>query len=408
MVTGKVQLHVSQLKLGMFVSELDRPWLGTQFLFQGFRIQSVQEIERLRTVCEHVYIDIEKSRTVGAATTRKTAPDRRIYTLAASFEDEIHTANEIRESTRLTVDQLFDDVAHGRMIDMAGIKRLMHNTVDGVLRNPDAYICLTQLKQRDEYTAQHSINVSVLALTLARHLGLNRDDMETLGVAALLHDIGKIKTPLEVLNKPDRLTSDELDIMKQHPLIGRQMLENRYQLPYHIADVAFSHHERISGEGYPRGLKTDEISVFSKMVAIVDVYDAITSDRCYHDGISPTQALTKMYNWRLTDFDGELLEQFIQCVGIYPVGTVVELTSGEVGLVISVNPESRLKPKVNVLLDREKRPIFPHRVVDLASGQSNDPESNCAVRQVLAPDAYGINIRETLAPFQQAKAKKTG
>lgn len=408
MVTGKVQLHVSQLKLGMFVSELDRPWLGTPFLFQGFRIQSVQEIERLKTVCENVYIDIEKSRMVGAATNRKTAPDRRIYTLAASFEDEIHTANEIRESTRLTVDQLFDDVAHGRMIDMASIKRLMHDTVDGVLRNPDAYVCLTQLKQRDEYTAQHSINVSVLALTLARHLGLNRDDMETLGVAALLHDIGKIKTPLEVLNKPDRLTSDEFDIMKQHPLIGRQMLENRYQLPSHIADVAFSHHERISGEGYPRGLKTDEISVFSKMVAIVDVYDAITSDRCYHDGMSPTQALTNMYNWRLTDFDGELLEQFIQCVGIYPVGTVVELTSGEVGLVISVNPESRLKPKVNVLLDREKQPIFPHRVVDLASGQSNDPESNCAVRQVLAPDAYGINIRETLAPFQQAKAKKTG
>ena len=142
------------------------------------------------------------------------------------------------------------------------------------------------------------------------------------------------------------------------------------------------------------------------MVAIVDVYDAISSDRCYHDGISPTEALTKMYSWRLTDFDGELLEQFIQCVGIYPVGTLVELTSGEVGIVISVNPEFRLKPKVNVVLDSNKRPVYPHRVVDLAQHQLSAPDATYAIRQVLTPDAYGIDIRAELAPFQKAKSKK--
>jgi putative nucleotidyltransferase with HDIG domain len=406
MAIGKVLVHVSQLKLGMYVCELDRPWLGTPFLFQGFRIQRMEELERLRATCDSVYIDIEKSVKATPPCARKASPPRRAYALAATFEEEIHSANEIRESTRLTVDQLFEDVSRGRMIDMLSVKRLMHDTVDGILRNPDAHVCLTQLKQRDEYTAQHSINVSVLSLALARHIGLSRSDMETLGIAALLHDIGKIKTPLDVLNKPGRLTTEEFEIMKRHPLAGRQLLEQRYELPYQIADVALSHHERISGGGYPRGLKNSEISFFSKMVAIVDVYDAITSDRCYHDGMSPTEALTKMYGWRLTDFDAELMEQFIQCVGIYPVGTVVELSSGEVGIVISVNPAFRLKPKVNLVLDANKRPLYPHRVLDLAQELAGTPESTRSIRQVLTADTYGIDVRTILAPFRAAHAKK--
>jgi len=389
----------------MFVCELDRPWLGTPFLFQGFRLQTVEEIERLKKVCDSVYVDLEKSVKVTASQAHSAATLRRTHKLAASFEEEIHSANEIREATRVTVDQLFDDVAHGRMIDMVSIKRLMHDTVDGVLRNPDAHVCLTALKQRDAYTAQHSINVCILSLALARHVGLSRNDLETLGVAALLHDVGKIKTPLEVLNKPGRLTPEEFALMKQHPVTGQQMLERLYGLPYQIADVALSHHERISGGGYPRGLKSHEISLFSRMVAIVDVYDAITSDRCYHDGMSPTEALTKMYSWRLTDFDAELLEQFIQCVGIYPVGSLVELTNGEVGFVVSVNPDFRLKPKVNLVLDSRKRRLYPQRVVDLAQHQFSVPDSNYAIRQVLMPGAYGIDVKAELAPFQAARAQ---
>jgi len=401
----KVLLHVGQLKLGMFVCELDRPWLGTPFLFQGFRIQTVEEIERLKKVCESAYVDLEKSVKATSGPTRQIPAPRRVHALAASFEEEILSANEIRETTRMTVDQLFDDVAHGRMIDMVSIKRVVHDTVDGVLRNPDAHVCLTALKQRDAYTAQHSINVCVLALALARHMGLSRSDMVALGVAALLHDIGKLKTPLEVLNKPSRLTPEELAIMQQHPVTGQELLERVYRLPYQIADVALSHHERISGGGYPRGLKNHEISLFSRMVAIVDVYDAISSDRCYHDGMSPTEALTRMYGWRLTDFDGELLEQFIQCLGIYPVGTLVELTSGEVGFVISVNPEFRLKPRVNLVLDSRKRRLYPQRVVDLAQHQTSEPNPAYAIRQALMPDTYGIDIKAELAPFQKADAK---
>lgn len=409
MAVNTVQIPVGELKLGMFVCKLDRPWEGTPFLFQGFRIRKIEEIEKLREYCNSVLIDTDKSvRSTSSPKTdtrKEDAGKRRIYQLACSFEDEVRTANEIRHTTQETIDELFEDVARGNRIDLVRVKRIVHATVDGILRNPDAHVCLTQLKNRDEYTAQHSINVSVLALALGRHIGLRRGELEMLGIGALLHDIGKLKTPLEVLNKPDKLTPEEFDMMKAHPVHGRELLERRYGLPTMIADMAFSHHERIAGTGYPRGLKANEISFYSKIVSIVDVYDAITSDRCYHQGVSPTEALTRMYGWRLTDFDGELLEQFIQCMGIYPVGTLVELTSGEVGVVISVNPVARLRPKVNLVLDGNKQPYFPARIVDLAAYADEDGAATYAIHHVLMPDAYGIDIKAHLTDIQRAKDK---
>ncbi len=411
MAIGRVLISVNQLKLGMFVVELDRPWLGTTFLFQGFRIQNPDEIARLKEQCDAVYVDIEKS------VTHRTSPllnpfevqqakHGLVYEMSAPFEEEIKSANEIRAVTQHCIEELFDDVEHGRNINMPAVKQVVNDTVDGILRNPDAHVCLTQLKGWDTYTAQHSINVCILSLAFARHLGLPRTQMEMLGVGALLHDIGKLKTPLEVLNKPDKLTDDEFMLMKAHPLHGREIIEQKYGLSHQIADIAFSHHERIAGSGYPRGLDGEDISFWGKLVAIVDVYDAITSDRCYHQGMAPTEALTKMYGWRMTDFDAELLEQFIQTVGIYPVGTLVELMSGEVGIVISVNPVSRLRPKVDLLLDANKNPYYPSRVVNLAEQSSDGNSAPYSIRTVLPAGTYGISIREHLATYQQARAKK--
>lgn len=409
MAIGKIQINTNQLKLGMFVVELDRPWLGTPFLFQGFRIRSMEEIEKLRSLCDTVVIDIEKSakgsyRPEHAG--REERKPQRLYAMSASFEQEIISANEIRAETESCLAEVFDDVAKDRMIDLVSVKKVVNHTVDGILRNPDAHVSLTQLKDWDRYTAQHSINVCILALAMGRHIGLQRQELEMLGTGALLHDVGKLRTPLEVLNKPGKLTEEEFKLMKAHPVHGRELLEHRYGLPHLVADMAYSHHERAAGGGYPRGLSGDQLTVWSKIVAIVDVYDAITSDRCYHKGMSPTEALTKMYGWRLTDFDPELLEQFIQCLGIYPVGTLVELTSGEVGIVISVNPTLRLRPQVSLILDAQKRPYYPSRTVNLADFANNDPDNLYGIREVLKPGSYGINIREHLQPMQQAQEKK--
>lgn len=410
MAIGKIQIDVNQLKLGMFVVELDRPWLGTPFLFQGFRIRSVEEIEKLKSLCDSVVIDIEKSAKEGGYRPdhpgREQRKSQRLYAMSASFEQEIISANEIRAETESCIDQVFDDVANDRMIDLISVKKIINHTVDGILRNPDAHVSLTQLKNWDSYTAQHSMNVCILALTMGRHIGLPRNELEMLGTGALLHDVGKLMTPLEVLNKPGKLTEEEFKLMKAHPVHGRELLEHRYGLPHLVADMAYSHHERAAGGGYPRGLSGNQLTVWSKIVAIVDVYDAITSDRCYHKGMSPTEALTKMYGWRLTDFDPELLEQFIQCLGIYPVGTLVELTSGEVGIVISVNTTLRLRPQVSLILDGQKRPYYPARTVNLADFANNDPDDVYGIREVLKPGSYGISIREHLQPMQQAQAKK--
>jgi putative nucleotidyltransferase with HDIG domain len=401
MRSGKVLLPVNQLKFGMFVSELDRPWVGTPFIFQGFRVQKIEEIERLRAVCERVYVDIEKSidyRSASAASKPPPAPTlkRKTYEMSASFEQEVLVANEIRETTRIAVEGMFEDVSRGRNIDLGNLRQIVSQSIDGVLRNPDAHLCITQLKRKDDYTAQHSINVSILSLAFGRHLGLPRDELEILGMGALLHDVGKIRTPTDLLLKPGKLTPQEFEIVKAHSVDGHEILNKSYGLPRRIAETALSHHERFNGGGYPLGLRSNQIPFWSRIVAIVDVYDAITSERVYHNAVPSTEALTKMYEWRLSDFDAELLEQFIQCVGIYPVGTLVQLTGGEVGLVVSVNPQLRLRPKVKVLLDRNKRPYDTPRLVDLSERILTDPETTEAIDTVLMPGAYGIDLRRHL------------
>jgi len=233
----------------------------------------------------------------------------------------------------------------------------------------------------------------VLTITFGRHLGLSVRQLNLAGMGGLLHDIGKLRTPLEILNKPGKLTDEEFAIMRAHPDHGREILEANPGIPAAVIDVAFTHHERLHGHGYPRGLKADEISLWSKMVAIVDVYDAITSNRIYHDGMNATEALTRMYEWRERDFDPVLLEQFTQCIGIYPIGTLVELHGGEVGIVISTNPELRLRPKVLVVLDEEKRPYYPTRVVDLAQFVDRE-EGIYAINKVLEPGTYNVDVQQ--------------
>jgi putative nucleotidyltransferase with HDIG domain len=414
MATGKVLVNVSQLKIGMFVSDLDRPWLETPFVFQGFRVQRQQDIDNLHKYCEYVTVDIEKSITVTTTANyvQDAAPQPTVkpqsghtYQISSALESEIKTASELRLVSRQCIDQVFEDISHGKKIDLKTVKSTVNNIMDGILRNPDAHLCMTHMKNRDEYTAQHSINVCVLSMALARHVGLHTDQISMLGVGALLHDIGKIKTPLEILNKPDKLTEQEFDIMKSHPQTGRQILERFHELPMDVIDIAFSHHERMAGGGYPRGIRNQDISYWSKLVSIVDVYDAITSDRCYHKGMSPTEALTRMYSWRLTDFDPILLEQFIQCIGIYPIGTLVELTSGEVGIVIAVNPVHRLRPKLSLVLSGDKQPIFPARVVDLARIGADDPEPTYGIVKVLAPGSFNINVKDQLSEISRAQLK---
>ena len=416
----KKKISVRDLQLGMYVSELDRHWLETPFLFQGFEIRTDEQIQELRRYCEHVYIDTEegydvspKYRPASNAPLETQAPRESAreevvklekvvdnfapwhrhaprYHDVTVLEEEIGHAKIAVTKTRETVYDIMGDVRLGRSVNSAAAKKVVADMVDSVIRNPDAMMCLNQLKDKDEYTALHSLRVCVLALAFGRHLDLSNEELNLLGVGALLHDVGKMKVPNDILNKPGKLTDQEFDLMKSHVPHGVSILEATHGIAPISVDVARYHHERYAGGGYALGAKGEKIGLFGTIGAIVDCYDAITSDRSYHTGMSAHDALKKMYAWRGKDFQPVLVEQFIQCMGIYPIGSVVELNNGSVGVVISVNRVRRLKPRVALVLNSDKTPFTPVKVVDLMHQAVEGLGREMEIRKVLPPGEYGI------------------
>jgi putative nucleotidyltransferase with HDIG domain len=413
------KVAVRDLKIGMYVSGLDRPWIETPFLFQGFPIQTEKELAELRRHCQYVYVDTEQEvRLKPRKKTTETASkplqfeedehDKRLkqeilakfavghlhtprYLDKTTLEEELPQARLIEVETKNVIYSIMDDVRLGHSIDTAAAKKVVSDMVESIIRNPDALVCLNQLKDKDEYTALHSLRVCILALAFGRHLEFSIDELNVLGVGALLHDIGKMKVPNEILNKPGKLTEREFELMKSHVPRGVEILEQTKGIFGASIEVARSHHERFDGSGYATGLKGDQIGFYGQIGAIVDCYDAITSDRAYHTGLSAHDSLRKLYEWRHKDFHPLLIEQFIQCMGIYPIGSVVEMSTGSIGVVVSVNRLRRLKPRVALVLDSEKRPFTPTKIIDLMSQPADSHGKAVEIRVVLPAGTFGIN-----------------
>jgi putative nucleotidyltransferase with HDIG domain len=423
----KKKISVHDLQQGMYVSDMvGREWRETPFLFQGFEILSDDQIEDLRKYCQEVYIDTEqgydirsKVRPLAARNVTKPSlvttprppitvpakiidikeivgkfsPGRRRvprYEDLTPLEEEIGHAKEAVGHTRETVYDIMSDVRLGRSVNTSVAKKVVADMVDSVIRNPDALMCLNQLKDKDEYTALHSLRVCVLALAFGRHLDLTPEELNVLGIGALLHDIGKMKVPNEIINKPEKLTDKEYELMKSHVPCGVTILENTHGIPNTAIDVARFHHERYAGGGYAMGMKGEDIGLFGSIGAIVDCYDAITSDRSYHSAMSAHEALNNMYSWRGKDFQPVMIEQFIQCMGIYPIGSVVELNNGSVGVVISINRKRRLKPKVALVLKPDKTPLPAAKVIDLMT-HPDIRDRDMEIRRVISPAEFKIN-----------------
>ncbi|NIP73246.1 MAG: HD-GYP domain-containing protein [Gammaproteobacteria bacterium] len=405
------KVHVKDLRLGMYVAEPDRPWLETPFLFQGFHLESGADIEAVQRVCRYVYIDVERGVDVDRSETPSTTPSAQPspaapatgpYGVLTSVEEELDRARGIRGRAHTFIDEVFDDIRGGRSPKLAEVQAVVRDMVASIVRNPDAQLCLSQLKDRDQYTAQHSVNVCVLTIAFGRHMGLPENELNLLGTGALLHDIGKLRTPLDILNKPDRLTPQELEIIKSHPEEGRRILAQSRKMAGPVLDIAHSHHERMEGHGYPRRLHGERISDWGRMVAIVDVYDAITSDRAYHHGLGAGDALSRMYEWKGRDFDSDLLDEFIRCIGVYPVGSLVEMTSGEVGIVLSAQEKRKLRPKVMLIRDERGNPYQPSRICDLTLMGSGGSGAY-GIKKVLGPGARGIDVRDYLLEVAAAR-----
>ena len=409
----KQKIDVRDLKIGMYVTKLDRPWLETSFSFQGFPIRTAYEISALQKECRFVYIDIEKTSewekklkakphsTTSQLETKKV--DFKFKTgnpdleEKVSFQNELSIAVDIYESAHQYIKGLWEDARLGRSVDAGEALKLADRMVHSIIQNENALIWLSQLKNRDEYTTQHSLNVSIFSILFGRHLGLPERQMRTLGYGALLHDIGKMRVPLEILNKPGRLTDKELALLKKHPEYGRDILSEGEGIPSSVIDIVYSHHERIDGSGYPQGLMGEEISRNVYIVAIADVYDAETSDRSYRMGISPHEALSLMYGLMPQTFPSELVEEFIRCLGIYPVGSVVELDSGEVCVVMTVNRRMSLRPLLVMVLDRNKQPLPAYKMLDIEIHAQAG--SDVKIKKILQPDSYGIDVKKVIKGY---------
>ncbi|MHB1671939.1 MAG: HD-GYP domain-containing protein [Acidiferrobacter sp.] len=425
------RVHVRDLKKGMYVIDLDCPWTETSFLFQGLELQTDGELHELRRVCEYVYVydptDVgDASRVRPRAIVEADVPqaatphgeDRQAEVLAASqavrrgpsihgepiaLETEMPAAQAIETDARTLVYTMLDDARLGRNVDMAGLRRVISGMVDSVVRNPDALVWFTHLRDKDQYTALHSIRVAILALAFGRHLDLSVPELNILGIGALLHDIGKVKIPNDILNKPERLTDREFEIVKGHVPEGVKILESARDFPMAAIEVAAGHHERYQGGGYARGLSGERIGLFGLMAAIVDSYDAITSDRAYHAGISPYEALGKFYAMRNKEYHGGLVDQFIQCLGTYPIGSIVEMSTGDVGVVIAVDRKHFLRPTVALARRADGTRIAPGTVLDLAAG-SDRPARDREIRRVLPAKAHGIDPADYIPGRPQLKA----
>tara|TARA_R110001592_G_scaffold309760_1_gene584207 strand:- start:46172 stop:46984 length:813 start_codon:yes stop_codon:yes gene_type:complete len=252
---------------------------------------------------------------------------------------------------------------------------------------------MAKIKHVDYYTMEHSLNVCVLAIAFGRHLRMDKTDLVRLGTGGMLHDVGKMQIPDEVLNKPSRLTEEEFAIMRQHPEIGRSLLMKSQGSLSYAVDVAFNHHEKMDGNGYPRGLFARELSEYSRIISIVDAFDAMTSDRCYAKARSTLEALKIIYGERGVHFDEEYALEFIQLMGPYPPGTIVELMNGAVGIVLSSEEKKRHLPKIKLVLDQEKRPQ-PEQIVDLLNVGGENLDKDWLIRKVLKDGDHGIYLEQ--------------
>jgi len=398
----KKRIDISDLKIGMYVAELDRPWLESPFLFQGFMVADDAILKSVTDLCEYVVIDNEKGDDADVAMKPKIAGSavvidfktRQRIPVKTPFHEELKQAKIAHKRARAQIDTMFQDVRMGKSIDVSGAKEVVSDMVDSIVRNPDAQLWLSNLRKRDEYTAIHSLNVCIFALSFARYLGFNIEEMNEIGIGALMHDIGKMRVPLEILNKEGKLTAKEREIVKQHAQHGYDILKESVGLPPSTMDVVYMHHERKQGDGYPQGLVESQIHLFARIVAIVDVYDAITSDRVYHHGMNTLDALKNMFKWRENDLDSELVEKFIQCLGIYPIGSLVQLNTGEIGIVLSVSQGKNLVPIVMLVCDKDKQVVTPPRVLDLSQFTKDNSDSPIEITKVLEANSYGIDLFE--------------
>ena len=426
----QVKVNVSELTVGMFVSGLDRPWTQTPFPLQGFYIRDLEEIRELKVHCEFVYIDVVKGvspvrRTLKTLTkermsrlksdrdTKKrpayvdVAPikvRRDVYTEVQPAKKEIGKAKELHMRVYQAIGDVMEQVdSDHQHVPIGETKRLASEMVDSVIRSPDAFTWLTRVREKDEYTYSHAMRSAVWAILFGRHIGLPKAELDVLAMGALLKDIGKTRLPIALLTKEDR-TEEEQRAYEKFIDYGVDILRSLPDVKPRVTSVVKTHCERIDGSGFPTGAQGDKIPLLGKIAGIVTFYDETTHPRGRSQPLAPSKAVARLYDMRGREFQEQLVVEFIRAIGLYPTGTLVELSSGEIAVVVEQNFEWRLKPKVMVVINEYREALYEPQFLDMAeddkkkqalidAGKATPAElDRVEIVRDLEPDAYDVDI----------------
>ncbi|MGH8707423.1 MAG: HD-GYP domain-containing protein [Burkholderiales bacterium] len=399
----KKRIPVQELELGMYVGELDRPWLGTPFLYQGFVVRTQSELDELRKYCREVTIDTEKADAAAAAPAAGVAlaglpgTGRVVHHEAVAVENEWPSAREALQGAHAAIGDIFESVRVSKTLDSTQARTAVGSMTQSMLRNPDALMLFSAMRRRGGYQLERATDVSVYMIAFARFLGMSEEDIERAGLVGLLQDIGMLDLPQQMLQKATRLEPAEFKLIRGHVARGRDILAATSGLPPEVAQIAAMHHERYDGSGYPAGLKGDALGVIGAMAGMVDTFDALTVKRPYAEAMSPSNALNLLFRMRGKTFHPQLVEQFIRCIGYFPVGSIVELNSGEVGVVVAQNAEQRLQPKVMVVRDPQGLPLRPQKFLNLAKLPKASADEPYRIRRTLEFGRAGVTIGEVVA-----------
>lgn len=422
-------ISVADLKIGMFVAEPDCSWNEFSFAFQGFVLSTPDQIDIFQKQCRFVYIDRSrslnehyaepkrgfdrplKSLPFQSASVDEARAGRSLFTSSENdrhearrrrFLDFLRSQKDNEHAQALSrelgyIESRYDELAHAlqhafeafsedREIKIHTIREGLRDIASSLQRNADAVMWLLRLKRRDQYSFDHAMDVSVNMILLGSHIGWRAQRLVELGLAGMMQDIGKIELPVELLAKKGTLTAEERNLIRSHVASSLEILYSKVDVPHEVIVTVSRHHERWDGSGYPRGLRFEHIGTAAEIAGIADSFCAMLKDKPYRSALGHQAALEELHNQRGKRFNPALMEQFVQCVGLYPSGTLVELNTGEVGVVIQQNRVQRAKPRLLIMLDANKEPVKSYRVIDLR----DDAHARLRIAKALPNNAYGL------------------